>query len=69
MYVSHYSLINVEKFTVVMEMAEILVRIIDVTKDSFTLQDVGIDELQIRDRTESNLVEIVRLSSSLSRSY
>jgi hypothetical protein len=63
MYVSHYSLINVEKFTVVMEMAEILVRIIDVTKDSFTLQDVGIDELQIRDRTESNLVEIVRLSS------
>ena len=63
MYVSHYSLINVEKFTVVMEMADILVRIIDVTKDSFTLQDVGIDELQIRDRTESNLVEIVRLSS------
>ena len=46
-----------------MEMAEILVRIIDVTKDSFTLQDVGIDELQIRDRIESNLVEIVRLSS------
>jgi hypothetical protein len=45
-----------------MEMADILVRIIDVTKDPFTLQDVGIEELQIRDRTEPNLVEIVRVS-------
>jgi hypothetical protein len=55
-----------------MEMADILVRIIYVTKDpliklkirllGFTLKDVGIEELQIRDRTEPNLVEIVRVS-------
>ena len=62
MYFSPYYLINIEKFTVVMDMVDILVRIIDVTRDPFTLQDVGIHELQIRNRTEQNLIEIVRVT-------
>jgi hypothetical protein len=41
MYVSHDRLLNLEKFTVVMDLIDILVRIIDVTKDAFTLQKVG----------------------------
>jgi len=45
-----------------MDMLDILVRIIDVTRDPFTFQDVGIHELQIRNVAEPNLVEIVRVS-------
>jgi hypothetical protein len=35
-----------------MDLVDILVRIIDVTRDPFTLQYVGIHEIQISNRTE-----------------
>ena len=56
-----FCLINLEQFTVVMDMIDILIRIIDVTRDPFTFQDIGILELHNRNRTEQNLVEIVRV--------
>jgi hypothetical protein len=43
----------------VMEIIDVLVRLIDVTCDPFHLQDVGIQELSVKD-SESNVVEIVK---------
>ena len=42
-----------------MEIIDVLVRLIDVTCDPFHLQDVGIQELSVKD-SESNVVEIVK---------
>ena len=45
-----------------MDIVDILIRIIDVSKDRFTLQEVGFYELQVRNRTSANIVEIVIVS-------
>lgn len=47
------------KYTLVMELIDIVVRLIDVTCDPFHLQDIGIQELSVR--LESNVVEIVSI--------
>ena len=53
---------KLNQFTVVMDIADILIRIIDVSIDPFTLQEVGFYELKVRNRTSANIVEIVRFS-------
>jgi hypothetical protein len=46
----------IEKYTVITEILDVIVRMLDVTKDPFHLQDVGICELSIKN---SNILEIV----------
>lgn len=46
----------IEKYTVVTEIVDVIVRMIDVTRDPFHLQDVGICELSIKNQ---NILEIV----------
>lgn len=53
------------RYTLVMEMVDILVRLIDVTMDKFHLQDVGICEFSVRNRVSDNSLEIVRAARHL----
>jgi hypothetical protein len=50
---------QIGRYTLVMEMVDILVRLIDVTMDKFHLQDVGICEFSVRNRVSENSLEIV----------
>ena len=50
---------TIGRYTLVMEMVDILVRLIDVTMDKFHLQDVGICEFSVRNRVSENSLEIV----------
>lgn len=52
----------VGKYTLVMEIVDILVRLIDVTTDRFHLQDVGICEFSVKNRNQDNALEIVSVS-------
>lgn len=58
-------ILHLGKYTLVIEIVDILVRIVDISIDNFYLQDVAISEISVKGRVNKSLQEIVsRISTA-----